>query len=836
MNKKVRKYIARQMLLVPHRKSNFFLHYPISKKYGLQPLPFSRVIKANQNQIFSKNQNHENMKLFYSLLFSVLLFYGGTLKAQSLTQTIRGKVMDIDTKTPLIGVALFIDGSNPAIGTISDENGNFEFSELPIGRYNVGVSYIGYENKLIPNLLLGAGKEAFLNIEMTESVVHLDEVVVKARKNKGEPLNDMATVSARSVTVEESQRFAGSFNDPSRLVSSYAGVMGDPDGNNDIIIRGNSPRGIHWRIEGVDVPNPNHFANEGATGGPISILNNSTLASSDFFTGAFPAEYGDSYSGVFDIHLRKGNNKEHEFAAQIGIIGTDLTAEGPLAKENSASYLVNYRYSSLDLLNQIGVKVAGDAIPKFQDMTFNLYVPTNRYGSFQIFGIGGLSTISFEEENWKESFDADMGVLGINHFYSFSENTYLKTSVSFSGTRNDWKYHELEQSEDLWQNKGNEEFYYSTYAFGTQFTHKFSVHHTIKFGVTAKILGYNLQMDDFDWDKNILYRTLDDKGTSSLFQGFANWKFRPISRVTINTGLHAKYLGLNGNYAVEPRIGARWQITNRQALTAGFGFHSRTDNISLYLLREKLDDGTLVQNNKDLDFLRARHYVLGYEYRINQNLNFKLETYYQDLYSVPVSTEEGSAFSILNASHGYLIFDMDNKGTGTNYGAELTLEKFFSHNYYFLVTGSLFESKYKALDGIKRNTRFNNNYITNVVGGKEFPVGKHKNSAIALNVRGTYAGGQWYTPINIDESREKGYTVRDDSKAYSERWNDYIRFDLKVSFRRNKKRTTRVWEIDIENVTNTLNVTGDYWDPDENAVVTYTQIGILPTINYRIEF
>ncbi len=776
------------------------------------------------------------MKLFYAIIPVVMLLFGEHLQARSLTQIIRGNVIDLDSKTPLIGVTLFIDGSDPMVGTITDGDGNFEFPAMPIGRYNVGVSYIGYENKLIPNLLIGAGKEAFLRIEMSESLEQLDEVVVAARKNKGEPLNDMATVSARSVTVEESQRFAGSFNDPSRLVSSYAGVMGDPDGNNDIIIRGNSPRGIHWRIEGVDVPNPNHFANEGATGGPISILNNSTLDNSDFFTGAFPAEYGESYAGVFDIHLRKGNNKKHEFAAQIGIIGTDLTAEGPLAENSSASYLANYRYSSLDLLNQIGIKVAGDAVPKFQDLTLNVYVPTNRFGSFQVFGIGGLSTISVEEEDWKEDFDADMGVIGVNHFYSFNENTFLKTSVSFTGTRNVWNYEELEVSEDLWQLRGMEEFYYTTYAIGTQFTHKFSAKHTLKAGATAKLLGYDLEMDNYDWDEEVLYRSLDDRGASSQYQGFVNWKYRPHKNLTFNTGVHAKYLLLNGNYAVEPRIGGRWQVTSRQAVTAGFGMHSRTDNISLYLMREKTEDGSMEQNNKDLDFLRARHYVLGYEYRISRNLNFKMETYYQDLFDVPVSTEEASTFSILNASHGYLDFDMNNNGTGTNYGAELTLEKFFSKNYYFLVTGSLFESKYTAIDGVERNTKFNNNYVTNAVVGKEFPVGKSKNSAIGVNIRGTYGGGQWYTPINIDESREKGYTVRDDALAYTAQRDDYIRFDLKVSFRRNKKKTTRVWELDIQNVTNTLNVTGDYWDSSEDAVITYTQLGILPTLNYRIEF
>jgi hypothetical protein len=777
------------------------------------------------------------MKWINTLAIVVWLLTGASMQAQLLTQTIRGRILDIDSKTPLIGVTLYIDGSQPIIGTITDNNGNFEFRELPIGRYNIGISYIGYETKLVPNILVGAGKEVILNLEIAESVEQLDEVVVAARKNKGEPINDMATVSARSISVEETQRFAGSFNDPSRLVSSYAGVMGDPDGNNDIIIRGNSPRGLQWRLEGVDVPNMNHFANEGATGGPISILNSSTLDNCDFFTGAFPADYGESYSGVFDIHLRKGNNTKTEFTGQLGVIGTDLTAEGPFTKDNAASYLINYRYSSLDLLNRAGVKVAGDAVPKFQDLTFNINIPTSRFGTFQLFGIGGLSTIVFDETDWKQDFSSDMGVIGLNHTYALGARTYLKSSLSFTGSTNYWEYFELEEeSSNPWILKGYDNFIYTTYTASTSLSHKFSAKHTVKAGITAKILGYDLVMDDYDWDEEVLYRTLDDQGNALLYQGFASWKFRPIEQLTLNTGVHARYLALNENYAVEPRIGMRWQLSPNQALTAAFGLHSRTDNISLYLLRERTEEGNLVQNNKDLDFLRARHYVLGYENRISRDLNFKLETYYQQLYNVPVDADETSTFSILNQSDGYIIRDLVNKGTGDTYGMELSLEKYFAKRYYFLVTGSLFESKYSPLDGREYNTRYNNNYIGNLVAGKEFPVGKKRNSSINVNIRGSYAGGQFYTPIDRAESMEKGYTVRDENRTFAEKRDDYMRFDLKVSYRKNKKQTTRTWELDIQNVTNAQNITGDYWNSDDQAVETWTQLGLLPTINYRIEF
>jgi hypothetical protein len=777
------------------------------------------------------------MRLFYSCgIVLFFLYYSQTIQSQTLKQTIRGKVSDTDSKITLVGVSLYIEGTDPVIGTITDNEGNFKFSMLPIGRYNVVVSYLGYSQKVIPNILLGAGKEVYLNIELTENLKKLEEVVVKVRKNKGEPLNEMASVSARSVTVEETQRFAGSFNDPSRMVSSYAGVASDPDGNNDIVIRGNSPRGLLWRIEGVDVANPNHFANDGSTGGPISILNSATLSNSDFFTGAFPAEYGNAYSGVFDIHLRKGNDQKPEFIAQLGVIGTDLTAEGPFSKKSDASYLVNYRYSSLDLLNAAGIKIAGDAVPKFQDMTFNIHVPTKRAGTFQIFGIGGMSNIIEKEKDFTNSYSADMCVSGLNHFYPIDENTYIKSSISFSGTRNHWDYSELEVEPERWVHKGMEQLRYSTNRLSMDLTHKFSPKNTVKIGVSLSELGYNLIMDIYDDDYKVLYNALNDKGGSELIQSYISWKYRPFESLTINTGIHYQYLALNRKKAIEPRIGAHWQITPRQSVSAGFGLHSKTDNISLYLFKDRTADGSLVQNNKDLDFLKAYHYVIAYENRLTPNLNLKVEAYYQDLFNVPVGDTEGSSLSMINATDGYITDKLVNKGKGKNYGLEMSLNKFFARNYYFLVTVSLFESKFTNINGIEMNSRFNNNYIANIVGGKEFPIGKKRNSYINVNIRGTYAGGQYYTPIDVIRSLEKGYEIRDNSKAFSARRDNFIRFDLKVSYRRNKGKTTRVWELDIENVTNNLNVAGDYWNNNEKQIEQYTQLGLLPNINYRIEF
>ncbi len=690
--------------------------------------------------------------------------------------------------------------------------------------------------QVIPNVLIGAGKEAVLNIELTESVTQLDEVVVKGRKNKGNPLNDMATVSARSITVEETQRFAGSFSDPSRMVSSYAGVMGDPDGNNSIIIRGNSPKGLLWRVEGIDVPNPNHFANEGATGGPISILNSTTLGSSDFFTGAFPAGYGDAYSGVFDIKLRTGNNEKHEYTVQIGAIGMELAAEGPFSKDNPASYLVNYRYSSLDLLNQIGIKVAGDAVPKFQDLTFNVNLPTQRFGTFKLFGIGGYSTITFNDEDYNEDFNITMGVMGLNHILPLSGKTYLKSSLSASTSQGNWQYSELDDEIQEMILKGRENLDYINYRGAFELSHKFSAKHSLKAGASVYSKQFDLLLDDYDMDEELLENVLDDEGNTELAQGYVAWKFRPVQSLTFNSGINFTYLTLNKSQSVEPRFGMRWQISPRHAVTAGYGWHSKMESVSLYLFKTYNENRNYTQPNKDLDFIRAHHYVVGYDWRISKDFNLKLEAYYQNLYDVPVENDPKSYFSMLNEDNGYVFEDLVNEGTGRNYGTEITLEKFFSKNYYFLFTSSLYESKFKALDDIERDTRYNGNYVFNLVGGKEFPMGKNKNNALGINLRTTFAGGQHYSPIDPVQSAEKGYSVRPAETAFTAKRPAYFRADLKVSFRRNKGRTTRVWELDIENVTNTLNVTGDWWNDKEQKIETWTQLGILPVINYRIEF
>ncbi|MCB0797321.1 MAG: carboxypeptidase-like regulatory domain-containing protein, partial [Chitinophagales bacterium] len=306
--------------------------------------------------------------LILSFLFPLLV------QAQDLKQTIRGNIIDRESKATLPGANVLLYADTVFLsGTTTNEDGNFRL-EGPVGRVDLVVRYIGYQDFFITNLVVSSGKEVVLQIELEESAQALDEVTITAFR-EGEVVNDMATVSVRSFTVEETDRYAGSRGDPARMASNFAGVQGADDSRNDLVIRGNSPIGVLWRLENLDIPNPNHFAIAGTTGGPVSIINNKYLSNSDFFTGAFPAEYGNATAGVFDLQMRKGNDEQYEFSGQLGFLGTELFAEGPLSKENKSSFLVSYRYSTLQLFESLNIQIGTEAVPRYQDGAVKLFFP-----------------------------------------------------------------------------------------------------------------------------------------------------------------------------------------------------------------------------------------------------------------------------------------------------------------------------------------------------------------------------------------------------------------------------------------------------------------------------
>ena len=338
------------------------------------------------------------------LLLAAPLAWSQSPATPAYTTTVRGVVLDRDTRQPLAGATVLLrtDTSRTPQGQVANARGEFAFRGVRVGRVALTVRFIGYADATLPNLLATTGRDLVLEVALTESVVQTETVQITARAGSPDegrtPANELSLLSARSFTPEQAFRFAGSLADPTRMAANFAGVGGGGDTRNDLVIRGNSPLGMLWRLEGIDIYNPNHFASQGANGGPISILNNNTLGSSDFVTGAFAAEYGNATAGVFDLRLRNGNSARRESLFAIGFNGFELMTEGPFKRGGRSSYLINYRYSTLDIFNSLGISF-GDllGVPRFQDLSVKLNFPTERAGTFGVFAVGGASRIAILE-------------------------------------------------------------------------------------------------------------------------------------------------------------------------------------------------------------------------------------------------------------------------------------------------------------------------------------------------------------------------------------------------------------------------------------------------------
>jgi hypothetical protein len=778
--------------------------------------------------------------MFLTVLVFVGFFSAPFVCAQTITQTVRGTIIDEDGKFPLPGATVVVMGSNPLKGAVTNENGEFRLTNVAVGRISLEIKFIGYEDLIVPNILVNSGKENVLDLKMRESFVKMDEIVVTAQK-KGEVLNEMAVISSRSFSVEETNRYAGSLQDPSRMVSAFAGVMSNPEGDNDIIVRGNSPRGILWRLEGIEIPNPNHFSDEGSTGGPINAINSELLSNSDFYTGAFAPEYGDALSGVFDMHMRSGNNEKHEYSLGIGVLGTDVLLEGPFAKNYSGSYLINYRYSSLAMLNEAGI-VDFDGVPKYQDIGFKFLMPTKRLGTFSLFGLGGLSSIAVEEEDndgnltGKGNYSARLGVMGLNYTYSFNDNNLMKITLSGSGNGSKYYWEETDSAEHLLPNS-KADWVKSSLRSSIMFSTKLNQRNRVIIGLKFTHHFYNMFEYYLDDDLNRWVYSINTKVDADYLQSYISWKWRITDDITAVSGLHGIHFSINNEISIEPRIGLKWQINPKQAVNLGYGIHSKVESIFAYYRIENSAEGESVSPNTGLGMSKASHYVLGYDHKFSKNLNSKIEFYYQKLYNIPVENNDSSVYSIINSDEGYADGILVNKGSGYNYGVELTLERYFANQYYFLITSSIYNSKYKTLEDKWRNTKYNGNYAVNFLAGKEFHIGNIQGKKVlGVNTKIFYNGGLRYVPVKLQESREDGETVYDESKAWNERLNNIFQVNLSVTYRINRHRAGHEFILDIYNVTNARGKTWEYYNKYTDNIDYDRQLNILPNIMYRIHF
>ncbi len=783
--------------------------------------------------------------LFLSLLPTLLL-----------AQTVQGTLLDVQSSMPLIGATVEVIGIDPVIGTTTDIDGYFSLSPVPTGRQTLRVSYLGYATQTIPNVLVTAGKDVILDLGLEEAVTDLAAVTVTSERAAGRTINEMSTISTQSFTAEQVNRFAGGRSDVSRLATNLAGVATSDDSRNDIVIRGNSPAGLLWQLEGISIPNPNHFATLGTTGGPVSALNPNMLANSDFATSAFAAEYGNALSGVFDLRLRSGNRERYEFMAQLGAFsGIEVMAEGPLGAKGG-SFVGSFRNSFVGLASSVGIPIGTNATPDYRDLTFKVDFASGKAGKLSLFGIGGTSNIDFlgRETDEKDLFAdpnsnsyarSEFGVLGLRHNLITGEQTYLRTVVSLSTQGN--RYTEYELNEELNDGLLTTEVNDRTlrYSLKSYLNRKLTTRMTVRTGVQAELTQLTTTVDDRDGQPDRdgdglrdLDRLRDFDGNFILLQAFGQGQYKFGQRTTLNAGLHLQYFTLTEALAVEPRLAAEYRATDRLTLSAGYGRHSQTPALPVFFFRDPATGSP--DANQQLGYLRADHYVLGAGLVLSPAWRVKTEVYLQQLYDVPVDNF-ASSFSILNAGADFVFPErgsLVNGGTGRNYGVELTIERTFTDNWYVLLTGSLFESNYRGSDGIQRPTAFNNQYVANALLGREWAIGKGKRNRFTLNTKVTGSGGRYFTPVDLAASREADTDVPDESLAFTKRFTPYFRWDLKFGIQLNSssKKFSQSFFLDLQNLTDRDNVFQQRFNPVTGNVNTVYQSGFFPDFQYRLQF
>lgn len=825
----------------------------ISKKTGLKyQINCDKISKRQKFYINAKNISVEevlnqclaNTNLQYKIVDKKIIINTiNTIRKQDvLTQNIRGTIRDMQSKKPLVGATVVVIGSSPFRGSSSSEDGYYRINNVPLGRYELKISYIGYKDVIIPEIILNSSKEVVIDIELNELVEQIEPVIVETDKER--PLNDMALVSARSFRVEETKRYAAGFGDPARMALCYAGVSTSDDYRNEIIVRGNSPQYMLWKIEGIEVPSPNHFTEGGIYGGGVSILSSNVVGRSDFLTSAFPAEYGNAISGVFDIFLRKGNNEKREIGAQIGTLGIEASLEGPFNKSNKSSYLVNYRYSTLALFSELNFSFIQKNVPDYQDLSYKIHLPTKKYGKFSVWGVGGISYYSndgiTDSTDWspnvityRQKWMDYMMATGVSHTINASKNSYIKSTVALT------KYGSTAFIDTLlsgksFDNIAQKKLFNTSWNASIIYNNKISKYLSIKAGSNLKRSIYNYLID-VSTSYNPFLNKMNAVGKSLLANTFVQFRFNISNVLSANAGINYMYYSLLNHNSFEPRFGFQYFISNQQTISFGFGIHTRHELPAIYFKRFLIKKKYQLQ----LDFVsklpKARHFVLSYANRFTKNLYMKIEAYYQGIKNYYVASDPKYTFS---ANNNYLDFTvpLSNEGLGRNYGVEITIEKYFTNNYYFLVTSSLFKSEYQALNKQWYSTIYDLGYVSNIVGGREFRFGKKKDRVIGLNWRINWTGGKRDTPILLKSSVDLGRTIYNENERNTLQYADYFRIDVGLNYQINKPRFSHYFSVNIQNITNRRNMSKRYFDPNLNTLQTRTQSGLIPVFNYRLEF
>lgn len=803
-------------------------------------------IFVTKNLVMTAFQRNKN--IFFLLFITITALNSDNLQSEPYRQMVSVVVQDAVTQRKLSGADVTVMGSETQQNSVSDAKGISNFM-LPPGRYSFRVSFMGYRNAYIKGIVVGSGKEVIVYVDLTEESRQIGQIIVRGEnKMRG---NSIDAIDAHKLKSEDASRFAGGFYDPLRMVTALPGVStGNDDDNNQIIIRGNSPRGLQWVLEGIEIPNPNHLSQgEGGTGGAYSMITTNVISGINFYTGAFPAEYGNAFSGVMDLTLKTGNSSKREYSAGLSVVGAELSGEGPVSSKISSSWVSNFRYANFRILERYGILDSRDVsiMPGSFDWAVKGEISASKAGRFSFFSVGGSSEVGDKASavNSENNSDIDKdqfldkkftAIAGISHFILFPNlKTNLKSTLGIT-------YQHTNTEESVIDNNFvetityNDSFKYPALRFAIQLNHKFNPNSSIRIGFNQNITSGRMFAKKLS---GTLYDTLINKSARGNYGNlYIQWHYKPFRFAEFNSGINISFSGITREVTYEPRFGVSFNLSQEQSISFSAGLHSKNEALSIYNYRVAISAAEREERNLELKTIKALHISAGYNLRIDENTRLKLEYYYQNLYNVPQAKSTQSFWSILNYAYGLPDIELSNQGKGINSGLEYSLEHDFTKGFYYLIAGSFFDSKYKAPIGKWFNTYYNNNYVFNLTTGKEFKSGKKRQNTFGFNLKIMSRGGYRYTPVDYDLSISRKRIIYDNTRYYGKRLPAYIRNDFGFSYRVNMSDKSLTIQADIQNFTNRKNIVRTRFSYKNGSIIESSSrsIGLVPLLSIRLDF
>jgi len=784
------------------------------------------------------------MKKYYLslLLLSLLTVAWGQRKANNSggSQLIEGLLIDAETLEPLGGVIVFVEDSYPIISTSSDADGYFRLDRVPLGRQTLKAQKAGYRTFYTDNIVLRSSKPAYLeaSMEAQKDLKWGDDF----RENR--PLNSFSVVSTRSFNVEETQRYPGAINDPSRMALSFPAVQSYWDNNADMIIRGNPTATQTFFLEGVELLGMGHFAAPMSRNGGVSALSIALLDKSDFSAGGFAAEYGNAQSAVLDMHFRKGNPNQQAYSFRFGLIGIDFSAEGPIQRGQS-SFLLNYRYSTLGVLSQFGLYVVRSNVANtFQDLSFNLsWESKDRRKELRFFGLGGLGSeqwlIKEDSTNWINRLDHNSidsrtanGTLGLKYSEVLGKGAYFQATAgaSVNGTI----YNVNNAPMDSTRIESNS-LLVQQYSLSGVYSKKLDQKFRLKTGLNLYGQLYDLHHDYYNYDAERLDTFL---ATGLKFnywaRGYAQIQWNLSKRWQILAAGAFLFQGYNNTYCLEPRTALMYRPSKKTKLALSYGVYGQLLPLGTYETQTKINP------NETLEIANSQHLILSWRQALRYDLSTLVEAWYQYGSNQPIGSEAGSTFWLYNQRKSFGRVPLASLGANRNYGIDLSIEKVFRRGFFLMSSLSLFRSNYRAIDNNWYRSRYDNHFVANFTTGYEWTL--PRGGRLLCSARLLANGGYRYMPADTAASLAQNRMVFDESQGYSLGQSDedvpvYYRLDFRLAYRKNYKKSSLTLSLDVQNMSNNLNnLYQPFYHFQEDRIYNAYQSGILPVIAMELDF